>query len=126
MDRLFADSSANACTAIGQPNYPLRIVASRILRSFELDGEELYGDRIQSIYIQSSPTEFFLILLFRHWRPLIRSLLRDFHFFISRCVPQLFLRATLMITPFLIPKYAQPTFSLNCEESDVSIRFPAL
>ena len=81
---------------------PLLVVASRILRSFGSDGKELFGYHIQSNCIQSSPPESFLILLFRYWRPLIRFLPRDFYFFISRCCPQLFLRAK-SITLFLIP-----------------------
>jgi len=48
------------------------------------------GCRVKSNSIQSSPPESFLILLFRYWRPLIRCLPRDFHFFLSRCFPQLF------------------------------------
>ena len=42
---------------------------------------------------------------------------------ISRCFPQLFLRAKL-ITLFLIPECAQPAFRLNREESHVSIHLP--
>jgi hypothetical protein len=68
---------------------------------------------VQPSSIQSPP-ESFLILLFRYWRPLNRLLLWDFHFFISRCLPQLFLRAKL-ITPFLNSECAQAAFSLNCE-----------
>jgi len=37
------DPSANSYTAPGQPCCPLRVVASRILRSFEFDGQELFG-----------------------------------------------------------------------------------
>jgi hypothetical protein len=48
---------------------PLRVVATRILLSFEFDGSKLFGYRVQSNSIQSSPPESFLILLFRHWRP---------------------------------------------------------
>jgi hypothetical protein len=54
---------------------------------------------------------------------MIRFLPLDFHFFISRCFPQLLLRAKL-ITLFLIPECAQPAFGLNREESHVSIRLP--
>ena len=90
---------------------PLHVVASRILRSFEFDGQELLGCRVQSNYIPCSPPESFLILLFRYWRPPIRFLPRDFHFFISRCFRQLFFRAKL-ITSFLIPECAQPANEL--------------
>ena len=90
---------------------PLHVVASRILRSFEFDGQELLGCRVQSNYIPCSSPESFLILLFRYWRPPIRFLPRDFHFFISRCFPQLFFRAKL-ITSFLIPECAQPANEL--------------
>ena len=69
---------------LGNPYRPLRIAASRILRSFEFDGYELFGYRVQSNSVQSLPSESFLILLFHYWRPLNRFLPRDFRFFISR------------------------------------------
>ncbi len=78
---------------------------------------------VQSNSVQSSPPESFLTLLFRYWRPLIRFLPRDFHFFISRCFPQLFLRAEL-ISRFLIPGCAQPAFRFNPSESHCLSAFP--
>jgi len=49
---------------------------------------------------------------------------RHFHFFISRCFPELFPRAHKLITLLLIPECAQPPFRFNREEFHVSIRLP--
>jgi hypothetical protein len=48
---------------------PLHIVASRILRSFEFDGQKFFIHCVQSNSIQSSPPESLLILIFWYWQP---------------------------------------------------------
>jgi hypothetical protein len=60
------------------------IVASRISRSFEFDGQKFFIDRVQSNSVQSSSPESFLILIFWYWRHLLRVLPRDFHFLLFR------------------------------------------
>jgi hypothetical protein len=99
------------------------IVASRISRSFEFDGQKFFIDRVQSNSVQSSSPESFLILLFWYWRPLLRVLSRDFHFLLFRCFPQFVLRAELR-TLFLIPACTQPALCLNREEFHVPVRLP--
>jgi len=107
--------------------HPLHIVASRILRLFEFDGQKFSIHCVQSNSIQSSSPESLLILIFWYWQPLLYFLPRDFHFLLFRCFPQFILRAKLR-TLFLIPEgalsHAQAAFPLELEDLHVPIRFP--